>query len=93
MRIVTWNANGIKSLLQYHPWNKKKTYEGIIEDLGGDITCIQETKITRAQMEKGMACMINYDSFWSFCHYTSAIGAIHGTAIFTKRDVVVPIKA
>ncbi|GAA5823223.1 hypothetical protein JCM5353_005124 [Sporobolomyces roseus] len=91
MRIVTWNVNGIKTLLQYHPWNKKKTYEGIIEDLGGDITCIQEAKITRAQMEKGMACMNNYDSFFSFFRRT--VRGIHGTAIFTKRDVVVPIKA
>ncbi|GAA5899457.1 DNA-(apurinic or apyrimidinic site) lyase APN2 [Sporobolomyces salmoneus] len=91
MRIVTWNVNGIKTLLQYHPWNKKKTYEGIIEDLGGDITCIQETKITRAQMEKGMAIMENYDSFFSF--YRKTVRGIHGTAIFTKRDVVVPVKA
>ncbi|GAA5922733.1 DNA-(apurinic or apyrimidinic site) lyase APN2 [Sporobolomyces koalae] len=91
MRIVTWNVNGIKTLLQYHPWNQKRTYEGIIEDLGGDITCIQETKITRAQMDKGMACMDKYDSFFSF--YRRGVRGIHGTAIFTKRDVVVPQKA
>ncbi|GAA5856268.1 hypothetical protein JCM8547_000845 [Rhodosporidiobolus lusitaniae] len=91
MRIVTWNVNGIKTLLQYHPWNQKRTYEGIIEDLGGDITCIQETKITRAQIEKGMACMDAYDSFFSF--YRRGVKGIHGTAIFTKRDVVVPVKA
>ncbi|BGP36335.1 Class II abasic (AP) endonuclease [Rhodotorula kratochvilovae] len=91
MRIVTWNVNGIKTLLQYHPWNKKRTYEGIIEDLEGDITCIQETKITRAQIEKGMACMDAYDSFFSF--YRKSVKGVHGTAIFTKRDVVVPVKA
>ncbi|GAA6055549.1 hypothetical protein JCM3770_006781 [Rhodotorula araucariae] len=91
MRIVTWNVNGIKTLLQYHPWNQKRTYEGIIEDLEGDITCIQETKITRAQIEKGMACMDAYDSFFSF--YRKSVKGVHGTAIFTKRDVVVPRKA
>ncbi|GAA5877263.1 hypothetical protein JCM16303_006220 [Sporobolomyces ruberrimus] len=91
MRIVTWNVNGIKTLLQYHPWNVKRTYEGIIEDLGGDITCIQETKITRAQMDAGMANMNNYDSFFSF--YRKMVRGIHGTAIFTKRDVVIPVKA
>ncbi|BGP28557.1 Class II abasic (AP) endonuclease [Rhodotorula toruloides] len=91
MRIVTWNVNGIKTLLQYHPWNQKRTYEGIIEDLGGDITCIQETKITRAQMERGMAVLDAYDSFFSF--YRRSVRGIHGTAIFTKRDVVVPVKA
>ncbi|GAA6058522.1 hypothetical protein JCM10212_006961 [Sporobolomyces blumeae] len=91
MRIITWNVNGIKTLLQYHPWNQKRTYEGIIEDLGGDITCIQETKITRAQIEKGMACMAKYDAFFSF--YRRSVKGVHGTAIFTKRDVVVPVKA
>ncbi|GAA6023706.1 hypothetical protein JCM11491_005280 [Sporobolomyces phaffii] len=91
MRIITWNVNGIKPLIQYHPWNKKRTYEGIVEDLGGDIVCIQETKITRAQMNKEMACMENFDGFFSF--YRKAVRGIHGTAIFTKRSVVVPSKA
>ncbi|GAA5972632.1 hypothetical protein JCM11641_002946 [Rhodosporidiobolus odoratus] len=91
MRIVTWNVNGIKTLIQYHPWNIKRTHEGIMEDLGGDIICIQETKITRAQLEKSMACMNAYDAFYSF--YRRSVKGIHGTAIFTKRDVVVPVKA
>ncbi|GAA5909194.1 hypothetical protein JCM6882_003762 [Rhodosporidiobolus microsporus] len=91
MRIVTWNVNGIKTLLQYHPWNQKRTYEGILEDLGGDIICIQETKITRAQMDKSMACLSAYDSFFSF--FRRSVKGVHGTAIFTKRDVVVPAKA
>ncbi|GAA5957455.1 hypothetical protein JCM3765_001147 [Sporobolomyces pararoseus] len=92
MRIVTWNVNGIKTVLDYHPWRIKKTYKAMIEDLGGDITCIQETKITRQQIDKGMACIdSNYDSFFSFYRKTSR--GIHGTAIFTKKDKVVPLKA
>ncbi|GAA5866472.1 hypothetical protein JCM1840_001328 [Sporobolomyces johnsonii] len=91
MRIVTWNVNGIKTLLQYHPWNIKRTYEGILEDLEGDITCIQETKITRDQLDHGMACMNAYDSFFSF--YSRSKKGVHGTAIFTKRETTVPAKA
>ncbi|GAA5912656.1 hypothetical protein JCM5296_006045 [Sporobolomyces johnsonii] len=91
MRIVTWNVNGIKTLLQYHPWNVKRTYEGILEDLEGDITCIQETKITRDQLDHGMACMNAYDSFFSF--YSRSKKGVHGTAIFTKRETTVPAKA
>ncbi|GAA5970880.1 hypothetical protein JCM21900_006427 [Sporobolomyces salmonicolor] len=91
MRIVTWNVNGIKTLLQYHPWNVKRTYEGILEDLKGDITCIQETKITRDQLDRGMACMNAYDSFFSF--YSRSKKGVHGTAIFTKRETTVPAKA
>lgn len=26
-------------------WNQKRTYEGILEDLGGDIVCIQGERI------------------------------------------------
>ncbi|GAA5873150.1 hypothetical protein JCM3774_000065 [Rhodotorula dairenensis] len=92
MRIITWNVNGIKPLIQYHPWNQKRTYEGVMEDLGGDIICIQETKIQRAQMVKEMACMAAFDSFYSFYRRTPPRG-IHGTAIFTKRDTLVPLKA
>ncbi|GAA5960042.1 hypothetical protein JCM8115_004508 [Rhodotorula mucilaginosa] len=91
MRLITWNVNGIKPLVHYHPWNQKRTYEGIMEDLGGDIICIQETKITRAQMVKEMACMTAFDSFYSF--YRRSVKGVHGTAIFTKRETLVPLKA
>lgn len=50
-----------------------------------------ETKITRAAMVKEMACMSAFDSFYSF--YRRSVRGIHGTAIFTKRDVLVPVKA
>lgn len=42
-------------------------------------------------MDAGMANMNNYDSFFSF--YRKMVRGIHGTAIFTKRDVVIPVKA
>lgn len=38
-----------------------------------------------------MAVLDAYDSFFSF--YRRSVRGIHGTAIFTKRDVVVPVKA
>ncbi|KAK4701301.1 AP endonuclease 2, partial [Phenoliferia sp. Uapishka_3] len=51
-----------------------------------------ETKITRAQMDNLLACMPSYDSFFSFYRRVPLKG-IHGTAIFTKKSTVVPIKA
>ena len=42
-------------------------------------------------MVKEMACMTAFDSFYSF--YRRSVKGVHGTAIFTKRDTVVPIKA
>ncbi|KWU46793.1 DNase I-like protein [Rhodotorula sp. JG-1b] len=38
-----------------------------------------------------MACMTAFDSFYSF--YRRSVKGVHGTAIFTKRETVVPIKA
>lgn len=92
-------------------WNIKKTYEGVLEDLEGDIICIQgtsrnpttcsshltiysspETKITRAQLDKTLACPINFDAFFSFFQDGGPRG-IHGTAIFTKRKTCIPVKA
>ena len=51
-----------------------------------------ETKITRQQIDKGIACIdSNYDSFFSFYRKTSR--GIHGTSIYTKKSSVVPLKA
>lgn len=43
-------------------------------------------------MEKSLACMENYDSFFSYFQRRKARG-IHGTAIITKRASCVPLKA
>lgn len=51
-----------------------------------------ETKITRAQLDKTLACPINFDAFFSFFQRGGPRG-IHGTAIFTKRDTCIPLKA
>lgn len=43
-------------------------------------------------MDNSLACMANYDSFFSFYRRTPPRG-IHGTAIFTKKSTCVPLKA
>lgn len=52
---------------------------------------LTEHKITAAQLTAAMAAMPSYDSFFSF--YRRSVRGIHGTAIFTKRSVTVPLKA
>lgn len=53
-----------------------------------------ETKITRAQLDAGLATPPSYDSFFSFYRgpFNKPKG-VHGTCIFTKRATVVPFKA
>lgn len=43
-------------------------------------------------MERSMACMDQFDCFYSFFRRTPPKG-IHGTAIFTNRDGCIPLKA
>ncbi|SCV68387.1 BQ2448_508 [Microbotryum intermedium] len=90
MRILSWNVNGIKTLPFYHPWNTLKCYEKIIDALQADIVCIQETKITRKSMGKDLAVMNDFDAFFSFLRPPAGR---HGTAIFTRRSALVPVKA
>ncbi|KAK4050483.1 Class II abasic (AP) endonuclease [Microbotryomycetes sp. JL221] len=49
-----------------------------------------ETKITRAQMEKSMAVMKDWECFYSY--FSRYVRGIHGTATFTKSSSTVPIK-
>lgn len=42
-------------------------------------------------MDKTLACMTDYDSFFSF--FRRSVKGIHGTAIFTKRSTCVPLNA
>ena len=46
MRIVTWNVNGLRSLLRV----KGEGLKQILESLNGDIICLQETKATSADI-------------------------------------------
>lgn len=92
MRLMTWNVNGIKTLLQYSPWNALKSYEAILNELGADIICFQETKITKKQIERSMAILPSFDSFFSSYSRKPEKG-YSGTCVFTKKTTTVPRKA
>ncbi|KAF8573588.1 DNase I-like protein [Ramaria rubella] len=90
MRIVSWNVNGIRTLSQYHPWNTLKTGDAILDELNGDIICLQETKIQRTALQKHFAAPDRYDSFFSF---PVTKGGYSGVAVYTKTETVAPLKA
>jgi AP endonuclease-2 len=52
-----------------------------------------ETKITKDQIDRNMACLDNYDAFFSCYRRTAKGQGIHGTCIYTKRSAVIPLKA
>lgn len=89
MRIVCWNVNGLRTIKGYQPWYKLKDWQACLEHLQADIACFQETKMTRKQLEQGMALMPAYHAFFNF-HPTKGYS---GTVTYTRKDVCVPLKA
>ncbi|KAH8917545.1 DNase I-like protein, partial [Atractiella rhizophila] len=96
MKLMTWNINGLKTLPYYHPWSEyfkpNSSYEGIIANMNADIVCVQETKMTRKQVERNMCIMNEFDCFYSFYSRVPVKG-YSGTGIYTKKSTVVPVKA
>ncbi|KAF9908098.1 Class II abasic (AP) endonuclease [Linnemannia zychae] len=86
MKFMTWNVNGIRTLTQYHPYcdDLHKDYREILEFLGADIICIQETKISRSKLDTNIALVPGYDSYWSF-HRTKS--GYSGVVIYIKDHI------
>ena len=72
MRLVSWNVNGIRSIV-----NKGKLLP-VITKLKPDIICLQETKAERGQAEIDLP---EYEEFWNSAKNRKGYS---GTAIFTK---------
>ncbi|KAF9971705.1 Class II abasic (AP) endonuclease [Actinomortierella ambigua] len=83
MRILTWNVNGIRALVQYHPYcdDLHKNYKEIWDYLDADVLCFQETKITRSKLGTDLALVPTYDSYWSFHKRKSGYS---GVAVYIK---------
>ena len=66
MKILTWNVNSLKTLLQYHPWSSKSSWAEVMRELDADIVCLQETKVQREKLERDFAIVQGYDAYFSF---------------------------
>ncbi|KAI9322846.1 Endonuclease/exonuclease/phosphatase [Dichotomocladium elegans] len=84
MRILTWNINGLSTVLNYHPWCEKKTYEALLNALDADIICLQEIKCQRSRMTRAMALVPGYDGYFSFSK--TKLG-YSGVAIYVKDSI------
>ncbi|KAG9070460.1 Class II abasic (AP) endonuclease [Linnemannia hyalina] len=86
MKFMTWNVNGIRTLTQYHPYcdDLHKNYKEILDYLGADIICLQETKISRSKLDADIALVPGYDSYWSF-HRTKS--GYSGVVIYIKDHI------
>ncbi|CAG8749094.1 5004_t:CDS:2 [Racocetra persica] len=90
MRLLTWNVNGLRSLIQYHPWCEHKNYQTLLETLDADIICFQEIKLTLDRLDSSIAIIHGYDAYFSFAKGKPAYS---GVATYVKTNLITPVSA
>ncbi|XP_060081364.1 DNA-(apurinic or apyrimidinic site) endonuclease 2-like isoform X1 [Ylistrum balloti] len=81
MKIVSWNINGIRA--------SKINLKTLFDSLDADVICLQETKVTRDQLDEPTAIVEGYNSYFSFSRKRSGYS---GVANFC-RDTATPYSA
>ena len=72
MKIISWNVNGIRSIL-------KKGFLDFIDKYNPDILCLQETKVGKEEV------LIKLDAYQQYWNSAQKIG-YSGTCVFTKEQ-------
>lgn len=83
MRIVSWNVNGLRAVVSAQ---KPGGLPQLLHRLGADILCVQETKLTKAELTEGVAILPGWESFFDFCRTRTGYS---GVATFC-RDACSP---
>lgn len=52
MKVVSWNVNGLRASLRNAAAGHSQDLKGLLDSLGADIICFQETKATRVNMHE-----------------------------------------
>lgn len=73
LKIITWNVNGIRSVL-------KKGFHDLLRTHQPDILGLQETKACADQLDEGVLYIDDYHSYWS----SAQRRGYSGTAIYSK---------
>ncbi|CAM2109977.1 unnamed protein product [Caretta caretta] len=79
MRLLSWNVAGLRA----------GPGPAGLGALGGDVICLQETRVTRDLLEEPLAMVDGYNSYFSFCRTRSGYS---GVATFCK-DSATPLAA
>ncbi|EPY49305.1 AP-endonuclease Apn2 [Schizosaccharomyces cryophilus OY26] len=90
MRIVSWNVNGIQNPFNYYPWNNKKSYKEVFEELKADIVCFQELKMQKDSFPQEFALIEGYEGYFTF---PTTRKGYSGVGIYVKKSLCTPIKA
>lgn len=63
VRLLSFNINGLKTLMEYHPWNELKTLRAMFDFLKSDIVTFQEIKLQRDDVDLKLADVPGFKSF------------------------------
>ncbi|KAG4057747.1 hypothetical protein PC123_g7245 [Phytophthora cactorum] len=80
LQLVTWNVNGLRAVLQ----RLEQSLHQFLESLEADIICLQETKMTRSELDEELVRPPGFDAFYSFCRHR---GGYSGVVTFVKSDL------
>ncbi|KAG6967792.1 hypothetical protein JG688_00006138 [Phytophthora aleatoria] len=80
LQLVTWNVNGLRAVLQ----RLEQSLHQFLESLEADIICLQETKMTRSELDEELVRPPGFDAFYSFCQHR---GGYSGVVTFVKSDL------
>ncbi|MCD7720952.1 MAG: exodeoxyribonuclease III [Prevotellaceae bacterium] len=72
MRLVSWNVNGLRAVVQ-------KNFSEAFLSLDADAFCLQETKLQEGQLD------ISFPGYQSYWNYAERKG-YSGTAVFTRHE-------
>ncbi|XP_060619280.2 DNA-(apurinic or apyrimidinic site) endonuclease 2 [Anolis sagrei] len=75
MRLLSWNVNGLRA------GAGAAGLKPLLDALGADVICLQETKITRDLLEEPLAVVEGYNAYFSFSRTRSGYS---GVATFCK---------
>lgn len=77
MRLVSWNVNGVRAVA-------KKGFAAWLNSERPDVLCLQETKASPEQLDRGLANPEGYHSFWT----SPEKRGYSGVATFCRREPV-----
>lgn len=82
--------NGIRNPFSYEPWCRDKSFRVMLDTLGADIFCLQETKIQSKDLTDDMVLVPGWDSYFSF---PKSKNGYSGVAVYTRLAVCQPLRA
>jgi exodeoxyribonuclease-3 len=77
MKIITWNVNGIRSIVQ-------KGFFEFIESQKPDLLCLQETKVHPDQLDQTIHSFTGWKTFWA----SAQRPGYSGTATFSRETPI-----